>query len=102
VGVDEVGDSTTKFGVMYAKESLFEDPEPAFNTKSLVELAIIEFETCCGVRPGLFEINLATIPATFGAAIDVPLIVFTPVKPSQVEVIELPGANKSRQLPKLE
>jgi hypothetical protein len=42
------------------------------------------------------------MPATCGEAIDVPLIVAVPEVPSQVEVINVPGAKISRQVPKLE
>lgn len=43
------------------------------------------------------------MPATCGAAIDVPLLVDVAVlEVCQVERIELPGANRSRQVPKLE
>ncbi len=69
----------------------------------LVAFDVIVLVTDEGEAVGLpCKIKAAT-PATCGEAIDVPLIVFVAVSlVYHAEVIELPGAKISRQLPKLE
>ncbi len=61
-----------------------------------------EFATCPGVKVGLVVTKRASAPATCGLAIEVPLIVLAVFVPNHVEVISLPGAKRSTQLPKLE
>ena len=86
---------------VYSK--IFGDPEPALVTLPVVPLLTRAFLTVDGLAPVLLWRNKAAAPATCGEAIEVPLIVFVPVLlVYQAEVIELPGAKISRQVPKFE
>lgn len=59
--------------------------------------------TVAGEAPGFVSRNSAATPATCGAAIDVPEIVFVAVSlVFQAEVMLEPGAKISRQVPKFE
>ena len=59
--------------------------------------------TALGVAVGLPARYSATTPATCGDAIDVPLIVLVTLFPvCQADVMLLPGAKMSTQLPKFE
>jgi hypothetical protein len=59
--------------------------------------------TSAGVMLGVLDNNTAATPATCGDAIDVPEIVLVAVvEVFQAEVIEDPGANRSRHVPKFE
>jgi len=76
---------------------------PGLPTTLGVALEVIQVLVCAGVLFGLFALTRAATPATCGVAIEVPLIVFVAVfDPIQSEVMEDPGANTSRQVPKLE
>ena len=56
--------------------------------------------SCAGVADVLAAKAKAATPVTCGVAMEVPLMVLVAVDDvNQVDVIELPGANKSRQLP---
>ena len=71
---------------------------------SLILLSVAEpsswVVTWSAVRPGLACSSRATIPATCGAAIDVPLSTNVAVSESTyAEVTSTPGANRSTQLP---
>jgi hypothetical protein len=86
---------------MYSRR--FCEFDPAFVTLPVVAFDVIVVATVDGLALGLpWRISAAT-PATCGEAIDVPLIVFVAVLlVDHADVIELPGANTSRQLPKFE
>ena len=69
----------------------------------MVAAARIEFVTVAALAPALLCRTSAASPATWGEAIEVPLSVAVAVlEVCQVDLMALPGANKSRQLPKLE
>jgi hypothetical protein len=69
---------------------------PALVTLFAVELLTSALVTWVGVAPGLFARCSAATPATCDAAIEVPLMVLV------AEVMLVPGATMSRQLPKFE
>tara|TARA_B110000503_G_scaffold28957_1_gene46379 strand:+ start:30016 stop:30324 length:309 start_codon:yes stop_codon:yes gene_type:complete len=82
------------------KTSRFTDPLPGFKTTFTVAAVASEDAICDGARVGLATMKRAIIPATCGAAIDVPLIVLlADGKPIQEDVINDPGANTSRHAP---
>ena len=82
------------------KDNKFKDPGPALVTTPLVAPVLIEESTCAGLKLGFAASNRAAIPATWGLAIEVPLMVFAAEDdPTQAEVIAEPGANRSKQLP---
>ena len=59
--------------------------------------------TCAGVSDGFADSASAAAPATCGDAIEVPLMVLVAeFPPIQAEVMLLPGAKMSTQLPKFE
>ena len=65
-----------------------------------VALLTIALRTALGEAPGLFCRYRAATPATWGEAIEVPLMVFVALLlVYQAEVMFEPGANRSRQLP---
>lgn len=73
-------------------------PEIAF----FVDLSLSLWVTCCTLRKGSSPSRRAIAPATWGQAIDVPLIDRVPTSDEgQAEKIELPGAHMSMQVPKL-
>ena len=79
------------------------DPVPAFVTLFGVELLMIAAVTVAGDAVGFVSRNNAATPATCGEAIDVPEIVLVAVSlVRQAEVIPLPGAKMSTQVPKFE
>ena len=79
------------------------EPVPAPVTRPVVAFPVIEPATVAGEAPGLPCRYSAATPATWGEAIDVPLIVFVALVPVyQADVMSEPGANTSTQVPKLE
>ena len=79
------------------------DPVPALVTLFGVELLMIAAVTVAGEAPGLASKNNAATPATCGDAIDVPEMVLVAVSlVRHAEVMLLPGAKMSTQVPKLE
>lgn len=81
----------------------FGEPVPALPTLLLDAVDTNFWATAAGVAVGCCCNTWAATPATCGLAIDVPLMVLTAVSPVyQAELMELPGANTSRQEPKLE
>ena len=76
------------------------EPAPGEVTTLFVLAANMELVTIAGVADGVACKIKAAKPATCGAAIDVPLTEAVAVfEVYQFEVIEAPGANKSKQVP---
>ena len=83
--------------------SRFGDPVPGLPTLFGVELLMIAAVTVAGEADGLVSRNKAATPATCGVAIDVPEIVLVAVSlVLHDDVILLPGAKISTQVPKFE
>lgn len=108
-GVVVVGESDAGGGVVEElvtgspNASRLGESVPGFATTFVVAALLIAFIACVGVACGLVERYRATRPATWGEAIDVPDSVFVAVFDEyQADVIDAPGANKSRQRPKFE
>ena len=79
------------------------EPVPAPVTLFGVELLMIAAATVAGEAVGFVSRNNAATPVTCGVAIDVPEIVFVAVSlVRQAEVMLLPGAKMSTQVPKFE
>ena len=79
------------------------EPVPALVTLFGVELLMIAAVTVAGDALGFVSRNNAATPATCGVAIDVPEIVLVAVSlVLHEDVILLPGAKMSRQVPKFE
>ena len=79
------------------------EPVPGLPTTPAVASATSSLRTCDGVQDGFTEAISAAAPAACGVAIEVPLIVLVAVSEVfHAEVIEEPGANRSRHVPKLE
>ena len=78
----------------------FGEPVPGLVTLFGVEAVISASATCAGEAAGVAPRTSAAAPATCGVAIDVPLIVLVAVSlVFQAEVIALPGAKMSVQVP---
>jgi hypothetical protein len=74
--------------------------EPAELTTPPIAVLVITLATRAGVADGSAASTSAAAPATCGAAMEVPLIVLVAVLAlNHAEVIEEPGANRSRQGP---
>lgn len=72
------------------------EPEPGFCTTFSVALEVIWVATVAGLAVGLVPRYMATAPATWGAAIDVPLSERVAVDdPMYVDVMATPGAKTS-------
>ena len=85
------------------KSSRLGDPVPALVTLFGVELLMIAAVTVAGEAVGFVSRNNAATPATCGVAIDVPEIVLVAVSlVLHADVMLLPGAKMSRQVPKFE
>ena len=85
------------------KSSRFGEPVPALLTWFRVELLMSAAATVAGDAPGFVSRNNAATPVTCGVAIDVPEIVFVAVSlVFHDEVMLLPGAKMSTQVPKFE
>jgi len=85
------------------KSNRFGEPVPAPVTLFGVELLMIAAVTCAGVAVGFVSRNKAATPATCGDAIEVPEIVLVAVSlVLQADVMLLPGAKMSTQVPKFE
>ena len=85
------------------KSNRFGDPVPGLLTLFSVELLMIAAVTVAGEAVGLVSRNKAATPATCGVAIDVPEIVLVAVSlVLHDDVMLLPGAKMSRQVPKFE
>ena len=85
------------------KSSRLGEPVPAFVTLFGVELLMIAAVTVAGEALGFVSRNNAATPATCGVAIDVPEIVLVAVSlVLHADVILLPGAKMSTQVPKFE
>ena len=83
--------------------SRFGEPAPASVTTPVVAADPIVAATCAGVLSGLAERIRAASPATCGDAIEVPEIVLVAVVDVfHADVIPVPGAKTSTQLPKFE
>src|SRR5262245_21003310 len=83
--------------------SRFGEPAPGFTMTPGVASATSRSRTCCGVKVGFADRTSAAAPAVCGVAMEVPLS--TAVAVSDVihaDVMFTPGANRSRQVPKLE
>lgn len=79
------------------------EPAPALVTLPTVALVLMASPTCAGVADGVDCRICAASPATCGEAMDVPLIVLVAVvEVDQVDLIELPGAKRSTQVPVFE
>ena len=79
------------------------EPVPGLVTLFSVEPLMIAAVTCDGVAAGFVSRNKAATPATCGDAIDVPEIVLVAVSlVLHAEVMLLPGAKMSTQVPKFE
>ncbi len=98
VGAAVVVVVTTPPGPGSTYSSRFGEFVPALPTTPVVADETNVAATCAGVRAGVWDNSTAAAPATWGEAIDVPEIVLMPPE-SQVDVIETPGANTSRQEP---
>jgi hypothetical protein len=80
----------------------FGEADPAFVTTFAVAAFTMAFRTCEGLAVWPCKYRAAT-PATCGVAMDVPLIVFVAVSlVLHADVIDEPGANRSRQEPMFE
>src|SRR6266545_2725208 len=80
--------------------SLLGEPLPGLDTRPLLALLTSALPTCAGVACGFAARYRAATPTTCGVAMDVPLIVFVAVLlVFHAEVMLLPGAKTSRQLP---
>src|SRR5215208_6009350 len=85
------------------KSSLLGDPAPALVTLFGVELLMMAAVTVAGEAVGFVSRNNAATPVTCGVAIDVPEIVLVAVSlVLHADVMLLPGAKMSRQVPKFE
>ena len=85
------------------KSNRLGDPVPGLVTLFGVELLMIAAVTVAGEAVGFVSRNNAATPATCGDAIDVPEIVLVAVSlVLHADVILLPGAKMSRQVPKFE
>ena len=85
------------------KSSRLGEPVPALVTLFGVELLMIAAATVAGEAVGFVSRNNAATPATCGDAIDVPEIVLVAVSlVRHAEVMPLPGAKISTQVPKFE
>ena len=92
-GVPPINENSSRLG----------EPVPAFVTLFGVELLMIAAVTVAGKALGFVSRNSAATPATCGVAIDVPEIVFIAVSlVFHDDVMSLPGAKMSRQVPKFE
>jgi hypothetical protein len=81
----------------------FGEPRPAELTTPVVAEFTISVVTWAGVRLGLWLNMRAATPATWGEAIEVPFRLASAVgEVCQAEVIALPGAKRSRQVPMFE
>src|SRR5690606_14657370 len=79
------------------------EPLPGEVTTPVVAVETIASATCEGEAEGLACRYSAAAPATCGDAIEVPEIVLVALSEVyQAEVMLLPGAKRSRQLPQLE
>jgi hypothetical protein len=79
------------------------DPAPGFVTTSAVALASILVSKPAGVRLGSSSRSKAATPATWGAAMDVPLRLKLPaIVFVFAETMLFPGAKMSMHVPKLE
>ena len=79
------------------------EPVPGEPTTPVVAVDVSREAMVAGAAPGLACANSAAVPVTCGVAIDVPLIVFVAVLlVFQADVMLLPGAKMSTQVPKLE
>ena len=77
----------------------FGEPVPGEPTLPGVALRRTMSAISAGVAEGVPSRKSATAPATCGDAIDVPLIEVEPVLFRRADVIELPGAKTSTQVP---
>lgn len=76
------------------------DPVPSALSRLLVALLVRKEATAAGELPGLVANTSAATPATWGLAMDVPLMVLVAVAlVCQAEVMLLPGPKISTQLP---
>src|SRR5690606_37808787 len=83
--------------------SRFGEPVPAPLTTPVVASATIRSRTCCGVKLGFWDRISSATPAACGDAMEVPLMVLVAeLLLNHAEVIDGPGPNTSRQVPKLE
>src|SRR4051812_19136367 len=79
------------------------EPAPALTTFDAVAPAFSVAATVAGVASGVAPSTSAAAPATCGLAIEVPLMVLVAVSlVFHADVIWLPGAKRSVQVPKLE
>src|SRR5690606_31708954 len=79
------------------------EPEPGLVARPVVAAALTAEDTWDGDAEGLPCRYSATAPATCGDAIEVPLMLLVALlEVCHAEVIELPGAKRSTQLPQLE
>src|SRR5688572_20749487 len=82
------------------KSSRFGEPLPGLPTTPVVAALVSALVTCAAVNDGFAARTSAAAPATCGAAIDVPLIVFVAVLlVCQAEVMLTPGAKMSTHEP---
>src|SRR4030095_1239810 len=85
------------------KSNRLGEPVPAPVTLFSVALLMIAAVTVAGEAVGFVSRNKAATPVTCGVAIDVPEMVFVAVSlVLHADVMPLPGAKMSRQVPKLE
>jgi hypothetical protein len=83
--------------------SRFGEPVPAEPTTPVVALDVSSEAMVAGEAPGLACAISAAVPVTCGVAMEVPLIVLVAVLlVFQADVMLLPGAKMSTQVPKLE
>ncbi len=76
------------------------EPRPALFTTPEVALVVMALETVAGAAVGCACRYRAATPATWGVAMEVPLMVLLALLlPIQAEVMLEPGANTSRQEP---
>jgi hypothetical protein len=101
--VSTVGGGVVVPPVPSVYSSRFGEPVPGEPTTPVVAVEVSSAAMVAGEAPGLACANSAAVPVTCGVAIEVPLIVFVAVLlVFQAEVMLLPGAKMSTQVPKLE
>src|SRR5690606_5675097 len=88
---------------VFTNSRRFGEPLPGLLITPVVALLIICDLTWAGVRLGFWARMSAAAPAACGDAIEVPLMVLVALLlVCHAEVIEVPGAKMSTQVPKLE
>lgn len=84
-------------------KSKLAEPAPPLVTTPFVACSLMRVASSAGDASVLASRVRASTPATWGAAMEVPLMVASSLgEESQAEVMALPGANKSKQVPKFE